>query len=44
VAHTRVRNPDKDFALLWRLDVDFNDLQRLACLKGNCGFGFHEFS
>jgi len=36
-----VRDPDQHFALAGRFDIDFDDLEGLACLEGNGGSGFH---
>ena len=41
VAHAGVRDPDQHLALARRLDVDLDDLQRLAGGEGDGGAGFH---
>jgi hypothetical protein len=42
MADTGVRDHDKHLTFLGRCDIDLNNLQGLASLKGHGGTGFHE--
>ncbi len=41
MAYTGIGDLDQHFALAWRLDVDLDDLERLARFKCNCSTRLH---